>query len=150
MEERIWYLVSNLIFQRWWLPERLRPVILRAFGAKVGKRVSIRQQVRIRRPWRLEIGDDCWIAQGAWFQTLSEMITLEDDVCVSHDAMIFGGYRQANTVALELASGNTLLEHGAWIGAKSIVMGGVTIGRNRTVPAGGVARESLEGKELTR
>src|ERR1041384_6974998 len=85
-----WFATMNLVFMKWWLPPRFRPAILRFFGATVGERVLIRHRVRVQWPWKLTIGDDCWIGEGAWLLNL-EPITLEDDVCVSQEAFLCTG-----------------------------------------------------------
>ena len=71
-----WFVTMNLVFRAWWCPARLRPAILRAFGARVGKRVLIRHRVRVLWPWKLSIGDDCWVGEDAWLLNL-EPITLD-------------------------------------------------------------------------
>jgi len=85
-----WFAVLNLVFVKWWLPPRLRPPLLRLFGASVGERVLIRHRVRVLWPWKLTIGDDCWIGEGAWLLNL-EPITLADDVCISQEALLCTG-----------------------------------------------------------
>jgi len=82
-----WFVVMNLVFTKWWLPPRVRPTILRAFGATVGSRVLIRHRVRVQWPWKLTIGDDCWIGEGAWMLNL-EPIVIGHDVCISQEALL--------------------------------------------------------------
>ena len=65
-----WVLVQHLVFVKWWFPARLRPAVLRAFGARVGEGVVVRSRVRVHWPWKLEVGDHCWIGEGAWVLNL--------------------------------------------------------------------------------
>jgi hypothetical protein len=67
--QAMWFATMNLVFMKWWFPARLRPALLRAFGATVRERVLIRHRVRVLRPWKLTIGDDCWNDEDApaWF-----------------------------------------------------------------------------------
>ena len=55
--QALWHFVSFLFFQPFWVPRLWRPAILRLFGAKVGRGVIIRHDVRIMWPWKLSIGD---------------------------------------------------------------------------------------------
>ena len=88
--QALWFATMNLVFMKWWFPARLRPGLLRAFGATVGERVFIRHRVRVLWPWKLTIGDDCWIGEDAWLLNL-EPITLEHDVCLSQGALLRTG-----------------------------------------------------------
>src|SRR5262245_28105739 len=61
--EMLW-LMLDAVLVRSCIPGYLhRRLILRAFGARIGKRVLIKPGVRIKFPWRLEIGDDSWIGE---------------------------------------------------------------------------------------
>ena len=58
----IWYYTSLLFFESAWLPISVWKVwLLRRFGAKVGRGVVIKPNVRIKYPWRLHVGDYVWI-----------------------------------------------------------------------------------------
>ena len=90
MVQAIWFATLYLVFYRWWCPAALRVRILRWFGATIGDGVHIRHRVRVHWPWKLIIGDRCWIGEGAWILNL-EPVTIEADVCVSQEAMLCTG-----------------------------------------------------------
>ncbi len=136
-----WFATMNLVFVKWWLPPRLRPPILRAFGAQVGDRVLIRHRVRVQWPWRLSIGDDCWIGEGAWLLNL-EPITIENDVCISQEAMLCTGSHQHRDPAFEFDNGPIRVAAGAWVAARATVLRGTTVGPGEVVGAGVVLRSS--------
>lgn len=132
-----WFAVSNLAFMKWWFPARLRPVVLRAFGARIGERVFIRHRVRVLWPWKLTIGDDCWIGEDAWLLDL-EPITLEHDVCISQDAFLCTGSHDHRDPAFEYDNGPIHVGAGAWIAARATVLRGARIAPQEVVPAGSV------------
>ena len=140
--QALWFAVLNLLFVRWWLPRGLRPVLLRAFGAYVGDRVLIRHRVRVQWPWKLSIGDDVWIGEGAWLLNL-ERIVIEDDVCISQEAFLCTGSHNHRSPTFEFDNGPITVRHGAWIAARATVLRGVTIGAGAVVPAGTVARRDV-------
>jgi putative colanic acid biosynthesis acetyltransferase WcaF len=79
----IWYFVSLMVFESGWLPvSGIKSRILRSFGAKVGNAVVIKPHVRIKFPWRLSIGDHCWIGQGVWIDNIED-VAIGNHVCVS-------------------------------------------------------------------
>ncbi|GAA3298044.1 hypothetical protein GCM10020295_32650 [Streptomyces cinereospinus] len=116
--------------------------MLRAFGARVGRRVLIRRGVRVHWPWRLSVGDDVWIGEDAWLLNL-EQITIGNDVCVSQGALLCTGSHQHHHPTFEFDNGPIRLEPGAWVAARSVVLRGVTVGRGAVVGASAVARRDV-------
>jgi putative colanic acid biosynthesis acetyltransferase WcaF len=132
-----WWVVSNLVFRAWWCPARVRPVILRAFGARVGRGVNIRNGVRVHWPWKLEIGDHCWIGEGAWLLNL-EPILLGDQVCVSQEAVLCTGSHRLRDPAFAYDNAPIVVGAGAWVALRAIVLRGVVVPADGLVPAGTV------------
>ena len=64
----LWWLLQAIVF-----PLTLhsahapRVALLRLFGAKVGRRVSIRPTARFTYPWKISIGDNSWIGDDVVF-----------------------------------------------------------------------------------
>ncbi len=139
-----WFAVMNLVFMKWWLPARLRPPILRAFGARVGERVLIRHRVRVLWPWKLTIGDDCWIGEGAWLLNL-EPITIEHDVCISQEAFLCTGSHRHEDPAFEYDNGPIHVGAGAWVAARAAFLRGKVVAPGSLIPAGSIssARRSV-------
>lgn len=137
-----WFAVLHLVFLKWWFPARWRPAVLRAFGARIGRRVLIRHGVRVHWPWRLSVGDDVWIGEGAWLLNLRQ-ITIDSDVCVSQGALLCTGSHQRRSPTFEFDNGPIRLESGAWIAARAVVLRGVTVGRGAVVGASAVAHRDL-------
>jgi putative colanic acid biosynthesis acetyltransferase WcaF len=130
-----WFATQNLVFGAWWCPARLRPRILRAFGADIGERVFIRHRVRVLWPWKLTIGDDCWIGEDAWLLNL-EPITIEHDVCISQGAFLCTGSHNHRDPAFGYDNAPISVGSGAWIAAMSIVLRGSTVAPGTLLRAG--------------
>ena len=63
----LWYFVNALIVRASWNPFMgIKIAMLRLFGAKIGKGLVIKNEVRIKSPWNLVVGDDCWLGEGCW------------------------------------------------------------------------------------
>ncbi|MEV0639315.1 putative colanic acid biosynthesis acetyltransferase [Streptomyces sp. NPDC050619] len=137
-----WFAVLNLVFVKWWFPARWRPAVLRVFGARIGRRVRIRRGVRVHWPWRLDVGDDVWIGEGAWLLNL-EQITIGSDVCVSQGALLCTGSHQHRSPTFEFDNGPIRLEPGSWVAARAVVLRGVTVGRGAVVGASAVAHRDV-------
>jgi putative colanic acid biosynthesis acetyltransferase WcaF len=147
--QALWFAVMNLVFSQWWCPARLRVVVLRAFGATVGPNVLIRHRVRVLWPWKLSIGENSWIGEGAWLLNL-EPITIGANVCVSQEAMLCTGGHDHRAADFRYRNGPIRLEAGCWVGARAIVLPGVTVGSDAVVAAGVAARRSLAPGEVLR
>lgn len=130
----IWYAVLNVVFVKWWCPPSARPILLRRFGATIGERVLIRHRVRVLWPWKLFIGDDCWIGEDAWLLNL-EPIHLGSNVCVSQAAFLCTGSHDRFSPTFEFDNGAIRVDDGAWVGARSTVLRGVRVGRRAVVAA---------------
>lgn len=133
-----WFAVQNLLFDRWWLPSRFRPVLLRLFGATVGKECLIRHGVRVHWPWNLDVGRNVWIGESAWLHSLVEIV-IEDDVCISQRAAIVTGSHDHRDPRFSYDNGPVVLRSGCWIATGAMVLRGVTVGHNAVVGAGAVA-----------
>ena len=66
LKATLWYFVNALIVRASWNPFMgIKVALLRAFGAKIGKGLVIKNNVIIKSPWNLVIGDDCWLVKTA-------------------------------------------------------------------------------------
>jgi putative colanic acid biosynthesis acetyltransferase WcaF len=133
-----WYVLSLIVFESGWFPmSGLKVALLRAFGSNIGRGVVIKPHVRIKFPWRLTVGDHCWIGQDVWIDNLAD-VTLESDVCISQGAYLCTGSHDHRSPTFELKTAPILVKHGAWIAAKAIVLQGAVIEVGEVVPAGTV------------
>ena len=110
-------------------------MILRAFGARVGRGANIRNGVRVHWPWKLTIGENCWIGEGAWLLNL-EPITLGDQVCVSQEAVLCTGSHRRHDPAFEYDNAPIVVGDGAWVALRAIVLRGAVVPEDGLVAAG--------------
>ena len=144
VKRTIWYFVNALIFQNPAFPFRSpKPMLLRRFGANVGKGVVIHPNVNIKFPWKLSIGDHSWIGQRVWLDNL-DRLTIGNNVVISQGAMIIQGSHDYKKVDHPTYSKPVVLEDGCWIGAGALVTLGVTVKSHAVLAAGSVATKDLE------
>lgn len=145
VQQALWVLASHLVVQAWYTPRRLRVSVLRMFGARIGRRVVIRSRVRVHWPWKLTIGDDAWIGEGAWLMNL-EPIVIENDACISQEAFLITGSHRAEDPRFRYDNGPISIGAGAWVCARAVVLRGVALPAGTVVPAGQVvSRGALPG-----
>lgn len=134
----LWYFV-NIIFLKTSIPysSKLKVLILKLFGAKVGKNVVIKPDVNIKYPWFLEIGDNVWIGEGVWIDNLTD-VKIGNNVCISQGAYILTGNHNYKKETFDLIIKPIVIEDGVWIGAKSIVCPGSVLKNHSVLSAGTV------------
>ena len=129
-----WHAFSNLVFKKYWFPPALRPLSLRIFGASVGNGVRIREDVYIHWPWKLKIGNYCWIGTQTLILNL-ENVEIHNNVCISQRAFICTGSHNAKSPTFEFSNKPIILETSVWICASAFILPGVHVPRGTVVPA---------------
>lgn len=137
-----WALLAEPLQRSVLVPPWLRVRLLRAFGARIGRGTLIRHGVRIHWPWKLSIGNHCWIGVGAYLLDL-DRITLGDDVCISQQAMLCTGSHHADDPHFEFDLGPITVGPGSWVAARATVLRGVTIGADALIGATALVTEDV-------
>jgi len=144
LKRLIWYYVNLIFFKSGWFPfYGFKVALLRLFGAKVGKQVEFKPCVNIKYPWNLTIGDEVWIGENVWLDSLV-MITIGSNVCLSQGAVLLTGSHNYKKTSFDLITGPIVLEDGVWIGAGAIVNQGITAHSHAVLAAGSVATKHLD------
>lgn len=134
----LWMFLGLPLFRSTWVASSaIRVTLLRLFGARIGRRVVVRQHVTVKYPWHLEVGDDCWIGEQVWIDNLTS-VRLGDSVCLSQGAYLCTGNHDWTDPAFGLRVAAIEVTSGAWVGARSLLMPGVKLGEGSVVGAGSV------------
>ncbi len=144
LREALWLLVNLFLFRL--CPfgfSSLKCAILRAFGAKIGRGVVIKPQVKITFPWKLEIGNFVWLGEECWLLNL-ERIVIGDNVCISQRAFLCTGNHNHRLPTFDLIVKPIIVEDGAWLCAGSWVGPGVKVGSHAILTACSVTAAHLE------
>ena len=140
----LWYLVSSVLFESAFLPiSSVKRLLLRGFGAKIGSGVVIKPHVRIKFPWRLQVGDHTWIGEEVWVDNLAE-VQIGSHVCLSQGVYLCTGSHDHRKPTFDLITQPITLEDGVWICAKSILLPGVTVQAKAIVGAGSVVIKDVD------
>ena len=145
--EAVWMCVQAGLVGSWLPGSRHRVALLRLFGARIGNGVVVKPGVRVKFPWRLSMGDHCWIGERAWIDNLAA-VTLGDDVCISQGAYLCTGNHDWSDPAFALITRPITLLDGSWVGAKALIAPGVTLGVCAVASAGSVITKSIPDFEI--
>jgi putative colanic acid biosynthesis acetyltransferase WcaF len=122
-----WLILSNVFFlTNIPYPNSLKVLLLRMMGAQVGKGVVIKPWVKIKLPWKLSIGNHVWLGESCWIDNISE-VRIGNHVCISQGALVLTGNHDYSKRSFDLLSKPIVMEEGVWVGAKSTIVGGVTL-----------------------
>jgi len=144
----LWMYINVIFFKSSFFPfNSLKVFLLRLFGSKIGNGVVIKPSVNIKYPWKLIVGDYVWIGEDVWIDNLDNVI-IGNHTCISQGALLLCGNHNYKKSSFDLIIKPITIEEGVWIGAKSVVCGGVTCYSHSVLTVASVATNSLEAYSI--
>jgi putative colanic acid biosynthesis acetyltransferase WcaF len=140
----IWYFINYYIFNSafpW--PYGIKTSLLKMFGANVGTGLVIKPKVRIKNPWRLTIGSNCWIGESVWIDNLEDVV-IGSNVSISQGALLLTGNHDYTVSSFPYRLGKITIDDGVWVGAQAVVCPGITCKRYSILTVGSIASKTLE------
>ncbi|WP_336600154.1 DapH/DapD/GlmU-related protein [Paraburkholderia bengalensis] len=145
LTELIWFFVEACVINNKLLPvSAVRVALLRLFGAKIGANCRFLHPVRVKAPWNLTVGENCWFGVDVWIYNQAP-IHIGSNVCISQGSFLSAGSHDMRT-NMDLRVAPIVIEDGAWVSSKCVVQMGVTIGRSAVVTPLSVVHRSLEAE----
>lgn len=143
MKEAVWILCKVLFFLLPIpLPSKLRVSILQLFGATIGKDTVIREGVNIKFPWKLKLGDHVWLGERVVILNLDKVI-IGDHVCISQETFLCTGSHDFDQGTFDLIVKEIEIKNHCWLGARSFIAPGVTIGEASFINACSLVRKNI-------
>jgi putative colanic acid biosynthesis acetyltransferase WcaF len=111
----------------------IRNIILKIFGANIGKNVKIRPSVNIIYPWKLKVGDNSWIGDNVELYCLSE-ITINNNTCISQYCKLITGSHNYKAKNFEYKCEPIIVGANVWLTIECLVLPGSVIPSNLYIP----------------
>lgn len=144
----LWYFVNALIVRASWNPFMgIKVALLRAFGAKIGKGICIKNNIIVKSPWNLTIGDNCWIGEYCWIDNIDKVV-IGNNVCISQGALLLTGNHDYKDSSMPYRNAPIKVNDGAWIGANTTVCAGVVVHANAVLTVGSIATKNLDANGI--
>ena len=144
---QLWWMVYAVLFKP--SPQFLygwRRFLLRSFGAKVGKEVILRPSCQITYPWKLTLGDYCWIGDEVVLYTLGE-IEVGAHAVISQRSYICTGTHDYSSTDFAISAHKIHIGEKCWLATDVYVAPGITIGAGAVIGArSSVFKNIPEGK----
>jgi maltose O-acetyltransferase len=128
----------------------LRAKLLRVTGFPIGEGTNVNGALKITGPWgllqRLVVGRNCTIESDCVLD-LSDKVTIGDAVTMEPGVMILTSTHELDFPkhrAGKLILSPVVVEDGAWLRARCILLPGVTIGAGAVVEVGAVVNKDVE------
>jgi len=142
----IWSLVYFFLFKFSPRPFHFwRVLILKSFGAKIGKSCRIHRKVRIWAPWNLVIGNYVTIADNVNLLSMDK-ITIKNFVNISDGTQLCCGTHNYKSKKFELYTKPILIEKYVWICTESFIHPGIKISEGIVIGARSVVNKNLKKK----
>ena len=132
---QLWWLIQATLFA--WSPQFAygwRRLLLKIFGAKIGKIVIIRPSVKLTYPWKVKIGDNSWIGDEVILYSLGEIIIGSDSV-ISQKSYICTGSHSTYSPEFKIFAKPIRIGNQCWIATDVFIAPGMTIGDGAVVGA---------------
>lgn len=143
-----WYFVNALLVRASWNPFMgIKIFLLKSFGAKIGKGLVIKNNVNIKFPWKLTVGNNVWLGENAWIDNLDK-VKIGNNVCISQGALLLTGNHDYTLSTFDYRNAPIIIEDGAWIGAKTIVCPGVKVKSHAILTVGSIATKDMEAYSI--
>ena len=141
--EAAWLVAQALLLASPLPGSRLRVWLLKLFGARIGRHVTIKPGVRVKFPWRLQIGDHTWIGEDVWIDNLAE-VEIGDHCCLSQGVYLCTGNHDWSRPSFDLVVRPIRIQSQSWLAARSVVGPGVTVREGAVLGLGSVAVHDLQ------
>lgn len=120
-----------------------RILLLRLFGAKIGRHCVVMASCKVWQPWKLVVGNYTALAENVECYTV-EQITVGNNTTISQGAFLCTASHDISSTIMELTYKPIVIGDQAWVAARAFVGPGVTIGEGAVAGACSVVTKDVE------
>lgn len=138
----VWFVLfrptPKIGFNRW------RILLLRCFGARIGKNCVIHPSAKFWLPSNLEIGNWVAISERSFLYSVDK-ITIGDSVTISQEVFLCCASHDISSPIMELIYKPITINDQAWIASRAFISPGISIGEGAVVAACSVVTKNVSG-----
>jgi putative colanic acid biosynthesis acetyltransferase WcaF len=129
---------------------KLRIIIWRSYGLKIGKKTYISNRVKIDFPWRVSIGESSYINAGVYLDGRGAEIIIKDKVDISENSKIYTLTHDIYSDDFKIKKGKVIIEDYVWICVNSIILPNSIISKGVVLSASSVFKGNSNAYTLYR
>lgn len=140
------YVLNVLFFLLDFSPPFIRFFIFKVGLKSMGKKVLIDYKVFFRYMKKISVGNNVSINRGCEVFTSANInaeVILNDNVTLSPNVKIYSAGHHYNNLELPDSAGDVIINEHSWIGANSVILQNVTIGKGSIVSANSVVTKDV-------
>jgi putative colanic acid biosynthesis acetyltransferase WcaF len=122
-----------------------RRLLLRLFGAKIGKNVLIRPTAKILYPWKLFIGNWSWIGDEVTLYNMAN-INIGKNCVISQKSYLCTGSHEHTKPSFDIFAESINIKDEVWIASDVFIVPGITIGTGTVVGFRSIVTRNLPPK----
>jgi len=122
-------------------------MLLRLFGAKIGRGVQVMPSVKIWAPWNLTIGDFSTVSHGVDLYSV-DRIEIGSHATVSQRAFLCTAGHEIDHPHMPLMTAPIKISDGAWVCAEVFVAPGVTVGVDAVAGVRSVVLKAVPDRQV--
>ena len=154
-----WPLWVHLVLALWkctwflfcsWTPKfcnPLRLLTLRVFGATIAGTPFVHSKARIQIPWHLTMHHRACLGERTNAYSLGNIEILEG-ATIAQEAYLCTGTHDINSSSFQLITQKITIQPNAFVGARAMILPGVSIGKNAAVGAQAVVTKNVQENEI--
>lgn len=143
---RLLWGVAWTLLARWhpyFLLGKFRVFLLSLFGMKTDGEDAVYPSVKVWAPWNLKIGKHVAVDDNVYLYSVDK-IKIGTKVAISREAFICTASHDITKPNRPLITAPITICDGVWVGARAIILPGVTIGEGAVVAAGAVVTKDVD------
>ncbi|MDC6158983.1 acyltransferase [Bacillus albus] len=129
------------------LVKSLKRILLKKIFYKIGENINVRNNITFHSGKNITIGDNSGIGDRCFLQDIDEII-IGNNVLMGPEVLIYTANHRHKKDKLIIEQGidtkKIVIEDDVWIGTRSIILPGVTIGKGAVIAANAVVTKDIE------
>jgi putative colanic acid biosynthesis acetyltransferase WcaF len=122
-------------------------LLLKCFGAELGRGCHVYPKVEIWAPWNLQLGDEVGIADGCILYNQAP-VQIKKRAVISQGSYLCTGTHDYDAPSFPLVAKPIVVHEYAWVGAQAFVGPGVQIGEKAVVGARSVVIKDVRANTV--
>lgn len=137
---------NNFVIIFWWIIQatifrfsfhnmyEFRAILLRCFGADIGKGTKIRSSAKFTYPWKVKIGDYSWVGDQVTFYSLDNIV-IGSNTIISQNSYLCTGTHDIRDSSFKLITKPVYVGDCCWVATDCFIHPGIRINDNSIISA---------------